>query len=451
MSQTKENKMGTMPVNKLLLSMALPMMISMIVQAMYNVIDSIFVAKISENALTAVSLVFPIQSLMISVGSGLCVGINALLSRYLGAKDTDGVKKSALNGIFLVACSYLIFLFIALFGASAFMESQTTNEEIVRHGAEYLRICCIFAFALFTQMTFERLLQSTGKTMYTMFTQMTGAIINIILDPILIFGLFGMPRMEVAGAAIATVIGQTVAGCLAVIFNIKYNKEISLSFKGYLPNWHTISKILYIGIPSILMASMGSVMTFCMNKILIVFVSTTAAAVFGVYFKLQSFVFMPVFGLNNGMVPIVAYNLGARNKERLLKTVKLSIIYAVSIMLLGLVIMQTIPDKLLLLFNASDHMLEIGVPALKAISLSFIFAGFCIISLSFFQALGNGILSAAVSFIRQLIILIPVAFIICKTGHPDKVWYSFAVAEIASVSLCIIFMRYMHKKVISKL
>jgi Na+-driven multidrug efflux pump len=284
-----------------------------------------------------------------------------------------------------------------------------------------------------------------------MITQLTGAVINIILDPIFIFGLFGVPRLEVAGAAVATVIGQFVAGSLAIMFNIKKNKELNLSFKGFVPSTHTISKILYIGIPSIIMSAMASVMTFCMNKILIAFVTTTAAAVFGVYFKLQSFVFMPVFGLNNGMVTIVAYNLGARNKKRLTDTVKLSMLYAVMIMLIGLAVMQTIPDKLLLLFSASDHMLEIGIPALKTISLSFIFAGFCVISLSLFQALGNGILSAAVSVTRQLVVLIPVAYIICKTGHADKVWYSFAIAEIVSVSLCMVALRYINKKVISKL
>ncbi len=447
----KENKMGTMPINKLLISMSLPMMISMLVLAMYNVVDSVFVSKISENALTAVSLVFPLQTFMIAVGSGIGVGINALVSRNLGAKDMKAVNQSATNGIFIVACSYIIFLLIGIFFAKGFITAQTKDAEIVKYGSSYLRICCVCAFACFTQMTFERLLQSTGKTIYTMITQLTGAVINIILDPIFIFGLFGAPRMEVAGAAIATITGQFVAGVLAIIFNLKKNKEIQLSFKGFIPNGHTITKILYIGIPSIIMSSMGSIMTFCMNKLLIAFVTTTAAAVFGVYFKLQSFVFMPVFGLNNGMVPIVAYNLGARNKQRLVGTVKLSMLYAFVIMLIGLAIMQTIPDKLLLLFNASDHMLEIGVPALKTISLSFIFAGFCVISLSLFQALGNGILSAGVSFARQLIVLIPVAYLICKTGHSDKVWYAFTIAEVVSVSLCMVSLRYMYKKVINKI
>jgi putative MATE family efflux protein len=447
----KENKMGTMPINKLLISMSLPMMISMLVLAMYNVVDSVFVSKISENALTAVSLVYPLQMFMIAVGSGIGVGINALVSRNLGAKDMKAVNQSATNGIFIVACSYIIFLLIGIFFAKGFITAQTKDAEIVKYGSSYLRICCVCAFACFTQMTFERLLQSTGKTIYTMITQLTGAVINIILDPIFIFGLFGAPRMEVAGAAIATITGQLVAGVLAIIFNLKKNKEIQLNFKGFIPNGHTISKILYIGIPSIIMSSMGSIMTFCMNKLLIAFVTTTAAAVFGVYFKLQSFVFMPVFGLNNGMVPIVAYNLGARNKQRLVGTVKLSMLYAFVIMLIGLAIMQTIPDKLLLLFNASNHMLEIGVPALKTISLSFIFAGFCVISLSLFQALGNGILSAGVSFARQLIVLIPVAYLICKTGHSDKVWYAFTIAEVVSVSLCMVSLRYMYKKVINKI
>jgi putative MATE family efflux protein len=388
---------------------------------------------------------------MIAVCSGIGVGMNALVSRNLGAKDAEAVHKSATNGIFIIGCSYILFLLLGLFGAEVFMKSQTSDAEIISQGASYLRICCVCGFAMFTQSTFERLLQSTGKTVYTMVTQLTGAVINIILDPIFIFGYFGVPRLEVAGAAVATVIGQFVAGMLAVIFNIKKNKELDLSFKGFVPSTHTISKILYIGIPSTIMSAMASVMTFCMNKILIAFVSTTAAAVFGVYFKLQSFVFMPVFGLNNGMVPIVAYNFGARNKKRLTDTVKLSMLYAVIIMLIGFAVIQAIPDKLLLLFSASDHMLEIGIPALKTISLSFIFAGFSVISLSLFQALGNGILSAAVSFTRQLVVLIPVSYIICKTGHADKVWYSFAIAETVSVVLSVFALRYINKKVISKL
>lgn len=446
----KENKMGTMPVNKLLVSMAVPMMISMLVQAMYNIVDSVFVAMVSEEALTAVSLAFPLQSLMISVCSGLCVGMNALLSRYLGAKDSDGVNKSALNGLFLVLIGYILFLITGLFFIPAFMYAQTSIESIAQQGIVYTRIVSIFAFALFAQMSFERLLQATGKTIYTMFTQITGAVINIILDPILIFGLCGLPKMGVAGAAIATIIGQSIAAIMALTFNLKKNQEIHLHFKGFRPNPHTIGKLLSIGIPSILMASMGSVMTFGMNKILMSFTST-ATAVFGSYFKLQSFIFMPVFGLNNGMVPIVAFSYGARNRERLVKTIKLSILYAVAIMLIGLFIMQVFPDKLLMLFNASETMLSIGVPALRIISVSFIFAGVSIVSLSVFQALGHGVLSMLVSFMRQLIFLLPSAYLLSLTGNVDNVWFSFIIAEVISVSLSLLCMRHLYKKVIKNL
>lgn len=446
----KENKMGTMPVNKLLVSMAVPMMISMLVQAMYNIVDSVFVAMVSEEALTAVSLAFPLQSLMISVCSGLCVGMNALLSRYLGAKDSDGVNKSALNGLFLVLIGYVLFLITGLFFIPAFMYAQTSIESIAQQGIVYTRIVSIFAFALFAQMSFERLLQATGKTIYTMFTQITGAVINIILDPILIFGLCGLPKMGVAGAAIATIIGQSIAAIMALTFNLKKNQEIHLHFKGFRPNPHTIGKLLSIGIPSILMASMGSVMTFGMNKILMSFTST-ATAVFGSYFKLQSFIFMPVFGLNNGMVPIVAFSYGARNRERLVKTIKLSILYAVAIMLIGLFIMQVFPDKLLMLFNASETMLSIGVPALRIISVSFIFAGVSIVSLSVFQALGHGVLSMLVSFMRQLIFLLPSAYLLSLTGNVDNVWFSFIIAEVISVSLSLLCMRHLYKKVIKNL
>lgn len=456
MREVKENKMATMPVNKLLLSMAVPMMLSMLVQSLYNIVDSIFVAQIDpagdliKPAFTSISLVFPLQSFLISIGSGLGVGINALLSRYLGAKDSDGVNKTALNGLCLVFCGYLIFLLIGIFGVHTFMSFQTTDAKTIQYGTDYLRVICIFSFGMYAQMTFERLLQSTGKTMFSMVTQMTGAIINIILDPILIFGLFGMPRLEMMGAAIATVIGQITAACLAIFFNLKFNTEIPFDIKGFRPNFHTITKILYIGVPSILMASIGSVMTLGMNKILIGF-SSIAVAVFGAYFKLQSFIFMPVFGLNNGMVPIVAFSLGARNKERLIKTVKYSMLYAFILMLIGFSIFQLMPDKLLLMFNADENMLSMGVPALKTISFSFLVAGFCIILLSVFQALGNGILSMFVSFARQLVFLLPSAYLLSKTGNVNNVWFAFLIAEVASVSLSVLGFRHMYKKVISKL
>ncbi len=458
MENVKENKMATMPVNRLLLSMAIPMMISMLVQAMYNIVDSIFVAQIDvagdpiKPAFTAISMVFPLQSFMISIGSGLGVGINAILSRYLGAKDTKGVNRAALNGIFLAFIGYILFLLIGIFVVHSFMAFQTSDAKTIEYGTAYLRVVCMCGFGFFTQMTFERLLQATGKTIFSMITQMTGAVINIILDPILIFGLFGVPRLEVMGAAIATVIGQCCAGALAVFFNLKINKEIPFNVKGFRPNPHTIVKILYIGIPSIIMASIGSVMTLGMNKILMGFaIGSIAVSVFGAYFKLQSFIFMPVFGLNNGMVPIVAFSLGAKKKKRLIQTIKFAIFYAFILMLIGFIIFQTIPDKLLMLFNADENMLNTGVPALKTISYSFLVASFCIIILSVFQALGNGILSMLISFMRQLVVLLPAAYILSKLGNINYVWYSFLIAECMSVTLSAFGLRYMYKKVISKL
>ena len=410
MEQTKENKMGTMPVNKLLVTMSLPMVISMIVQALYNIVDSIFVSRLSEDALTAVSMAFPMQNLMISVAVGTGVGINAMLSRALGEKKFEAANKTAENGIFIEVLGYVLFLLIGIFVTKPFFLAQAGAGDIANMGIEYTRICLLMSFGIFMQIGFERILQSTGRTIFTMITQSTGAIINIILDPILIFGLFGMPKMGVAGAAIATVTGQICAAILAITFNLTKNPDVHISFKGFKPQIIFVKNILSVGIPSIIMSSVGSAMTFGMNKILITF-SSTAVAVFGVYFKLNSFVFMPVFGLNNGMVPIVSYNYGAQNKKRLTKTIKLAIMYAVCIMFIGIMLFQFIPDVLLRLFDASDHMLEIGIPALRVISLSFAFAGICIVISSSLQALGHGFLSMMISITRQLIILLPSAYI----------------------------------------
>lgn len=440
-----ENKMGIMPENKLLLSMSIPVMISMLVQALYNIVDSIFVAQINENALTAVSLAFPVQNLMVAFGAGTGVGINALLSRSLGEKNFENANKAADNGIFLAFLNFILFALLGIFGSEFFFKTQTDIPEIIEYGKSYLSICLLLSFGAFGQITFERLLQSTGKTIYTMITQSTGAIINIIFDPIFIFGWFGFPKMGVAGAAIATVMGQICAMLLALYFNVKKNHEIKISFKGFRPDAGIIKKIYAVGIPSIIMLSIGSVMTYGMNRILISFTST-ATAVFGVYFKLQSFIFMPIFGLNNGMVPIISYNFGARKRERIIKTIKLAVTYAVCIMLIGFGVFQLLPDKLLLVFNASDEMLSIGVSALKTISFSFLFAGFCIVAGSVFQALGNGILSLTVSVVRQLVVLLPAAFLLSLTGDVNAVWWSFPIAEIASVTFSSIFMRYVYVK-----
>lgn len=443
----KENKMGVLPVNRPLVTMSLPMMISMLVQALYNIVDSIFVAKISENALTAVSLAFPIQSLMIATATGTGVGVNAILSKSLGEKNFEKANRTAVNGVFLAVMSYILFVIIGLTVTMPFYRSQTSDAEILAYGKQYLTIVCVASIGLFAQIIFERLLQSTGKTIYTMITQGTGAIINIILDPILIFGLLGFPAMGVTGAAVATVAGQIVGGIMGVVINEKVNHEIKLIWKGFRPSLQMIGAIYRVGVPSIIMQAIGSLMTYGMNLILISFTST-ATAVFGVYFKLQSFIFMPIFGLNNGMIPIVAYNYGAGKKERLIKTVKLSVAYAMAVMVIGFLIFQTLPQVLLQWFNASDRMMEIGVPALRIISISFLLAGFCIICGSVFQALGNGVYSMVVSIARQLVVLLPVAFLLSKLGNVNYVWWAFPIAELMSLALSTFFLFRIYHKII---
>lgn len=446
----EENKMGIMPVNRLIISMSLPIMISMLVQALYNIVDSIFVAKISENALTAVSMAFPIQNLMIAVGAGTAVGVNALLARALGAKDYDRVNRIAGNAVFLVGVGYALFLVIGLFLTEPFYRSQTDIGEIVVCGKEYLMICCCLSFGVFTQLMFERLLQATGKTFYTMITQGTGAIVNMIMDPIMIFGLFGCPKMGVAGAAAATVIGQIVAGILAVWLNHTKNHEVKISMKGLRLDAQIIRQIYGIGIPSVIMQAIGSVMVYGMNRILISF-TATATAVFGVYFKLQSFVFMPVFGLNNGIIPIIAYNYGAKNRERVMSTIKHSIFYAMSIMILGFLVFQAMPVPLLQMFNASETMMGIGVPALRIISISFILAGFCIACGSVFQALGRSVYSMVVSVARQLVVLLPAAYVLALPGNVNFVWWAFPVAELMSLAMTTFFLLRVNRKIISTL
>lgn len=436
----RENKMGTMPIPKLLFTMSLPLILSMLVQALYNIVDSIFVAQINENALTAVSLAFPIQNLMISVASGTGVGVNALLSKSLGEKEMDKVHKAANNGVLLAVVSYLVFAVIGLVGSRAFFATQTADPEILEYGVEYMTVVCVGSFGLFMQITMERLLQSTGMTLYNMISQGTGAIVNIILDPIFIFGIGFVPKMGVAGAAIATVIGQFCGMCIGIYCNLKKNKEIHFSFKRMRFDGETVKDIYIVGVPSILMMSIGSVMTYGMNKILLGF-SSTAAAVFGVYFKLQSFFFMPVFGLNNSLVPIIAYNYGARNKARIMHTVKLGCGAAVTMLVLGAIVFQTIPGTLLRMFNASEDMIGIGVTALRIISLSFLLAGFCIVIGSVFQALGNGIYSLITSVCRQLLVLLPVAYIFAHAFGLHAVWWSFPVAELMSLAVSLYLLK----------
>ncbi len=451
MAVRKENRMGVLPVKQLIVLMSLPMMISMLVQALYNVVDSIFVSQINENALTAVTLAFPMQNLMIAVGSGTGVGINALLSRSLGEKRYDRSDAAANMGILLTFFSYILFLIIGILFSRSFIMTQTGEKEILEYGAVYLRIVSCLSIGLFFQMTFERLLQSTGRSFYSMVSQATGAIINIIFDPILIFGLFGFPKMGVAGAALATIFGQSVAALLGLFLNLKYNSDISLSIKKVLNiDGSVIKEIYMVGIPSILMISIGSVMTYLINRILIVF-STTAAAVFGAYFKLQSFFFMPVFGLNNGVIPVLAYNYGARKKERIKETLKFSITLAVCIMLTGTIIFELFPDRLLGFFNASEEMLAIGIPALRILGLIFPFAGACIAMGSIFQAFSESIYSLIISVGRQLVLLIPAAWLLSLTGVVDNVWWAFPIAEIGSFILSTVFFRRLMKKVSAEL
>ena len=435
----KENKMGVMSTGKLLFSMAVPMMLSMLVQAFYNIVDSVFVAQINENAMNAVSLAFPLQSLMIAFGGGTAVGINALLSRSLGEKNQEAADRAANTGIFLSLCCSVIFALIGIFLSRPFFSLQTEVEEIVSWGTDYASVCLGCSFGIFSQFCFERLLQSTGRTLHATVTQLIGAVINIILDPILIFGLLGFPAMGVKGAAIATVSGQIVAAVVAVIINIKFNHDINISLKKIW--WHTptVKEIYRVGFPSIIMQSIGSVMTFSINNILIAF-TETATAVFGAYFKLQSFIFMPVFGLNNGMVPIISYNFGAKKPDRVKSTIKITIISAVTIMTAGFVVFETIPHVLLSFFNASENMLAIGIPAMRIIAVHFCLAGFCIIAGSVCQAIGNPFYSLIVSVCRQLLVLIPVAWLLSKTGKLELVWWAFPIAEVCSLILSSIFL-----------
>ena len=441
----RENKMGTMPVPKLLLTMSIPIMISMLVQALYNIVDSMFVARLSEDALTAVSLAFPVQNFMIAVGTGTGVGVNALVSRALGERNRERANKTAGCGLYLAIFSGIFFLIISQLFGRAFFAIQTDAKQIVDYGEDYIKIVAGFSCFLFLEIMVERLLQSTGRTVDSMITQLSGALTNIILDPIMIFGLFGFPRMEVAGAALATITGQGVGVIIGFILNVRQNRELHISLRRYTPQWKFIKRIYAIGIPSIIMVSVGSVMNFFMNKILLSY-STTAAAVFGVYFKLQSFVFMPIFGLNNGMVPIVGYNYGARKKERITQTLKLAIFYALCIMILGTILFETQPARLLAIFSASENMLSIGVPAIRIIAIHFCLGAFSIVCSSFFQALGHGGLSLINSLIRQLFVLLPCAFILSKLGGLGAVWWSFPIAELVAVMLCSFFLKWIYRK-----
>ena len=440
----RENRMGTEHIPSLLMKMALPMMLSMLVQALYNVVDSIFVAKISEDALTALSVAFPLQNLMIAFAVGLGVGINSLLSRALGEKDRQKADAAAGNGLFLELCAALLFVFIGFVLGPAFVRSQTSSAIVADHGITYVRICIGAGAFCFIAIFYERMLQATGKTHLAMIGQLVGALINIVFDPILIFGLLGFPKLGVAGAAIATVFGQFCGAMVSLAIHQKKNREIRITLSGLRPRSFTVRTILSVGIPSIIMGSIGSVMTYCVNRILDGF-SSTAVAVFGVYFKLQSFFFMPVFGLNNAMVPLIAYNYGARRPARMKQTIRWAVIYACSIMAVGLLLMQLMPDVFLRLFDASDDMLRIGVPALRTISLAFVGAGYAIVLSSTFQALGKGLYSMFVSIARQLVVLVPAAWLLSRTGQLSAVWWAFPIAEIMSALVSTLFFFHLKK------
>lgn len=445
-----ENKMGVMPVGKLLITMSLPMIASMLVQAAYNIVDSIFVASINEDALTALSLAFPVQNLLIGVGTGTGVGINALLSKALGEKNFEKVNKIAVNGVFLGFVGYFLFLIFGIFGSRLFFCVQTDNPQIIEYGTSYVSICSIGSIFVFMQIIFERLMQATGRTIYSMFTQGVGAIVNIILDPILIFGYFGLPKMGVTGAALATILGQFVASIMGIVLNQKFNHDVKLHIKGFKPDLKIIGRIYAIGVPSMIMMGISSIMNFSLNKILIGF-STTAAAVLGVYYKLQSFAFMPIFGLNNGIIPIVAYNYGAGKRSRLLKCIKYGVFLAEGILFVAILLFQFLPVQLLSVFNASENMISMGVHAFRIISLSYFFAGICIVLGSVFQAFGRGVHSMTVSICRQLVVLLPAAWLLSLSGNVNLVWWAYPIAEVASLTVSMLALFHLNKQIIKKI
>lgn len=439
------NKMETIPVGKLLLSLSLPIMFSMMIQALYNVVDSIFIARFSEKALSAVSLTFPMQTLMIALGVGTCVGVNAFLSRTLGEKNISKARSITQHGVLLALFSYLISLIIGLFFTRQFFAIQTADAEIITHGIDYMSVCLIFSVFMFGQLLFEKFLQASGRAFLSMISQIIGAVVNIILDPILIFGLAGFPALGAKGAAIATVIGQLTGFLCAFLLHQRRNKALKISFAHFRFEWDIIKQIYKVGLPAIIMQSIGSVANFLLNGILLTF-SATATAVFGVYYKLQNFIFMPVYGLISGMLPIMAYNLGAKQKKRIMGTLRYGMLYMAVIMLAGTVIFQLFPNQLLSLFNASEEMREIGVPALRIISTYFIFEGFCLISQTSFQSLGRGLASLISSLIRQIIVLFPVAYVLSLGGNINHVWIAYPITGIVSSAVCLLLLKNVYRK-----
>ena len=443
----QENKMGVMPVGKLLVNMALPMIISMLVQAFYNIVDSVYVSQVSESAVTALSLAFPVQNMQIGFAVGVGVGVNALLSQSLGRKNQESVNWAAGQGVFLALVATALFMLFGFFGVRPYYTMQSTVAETVEGGIAYTSICCIFTVGIFIQVLCERLLQATGRAMQTMILQGTGAIINIILDPVFIHGWWGMPKMGVAGAAVATVIGQCTGAVLGIYLNLRHNPEVQLHVKFMKPNWKVIAPILEVGIPSVVMNGIGSVMNFGMNQILQGF-NEVATGVFGIYYKLQSLFFMPLFGINNATISILAFNYGARKPKRIVHTLKLATAVAVCIMLVGLAVFQLFPQALLGIFNPTEEFLAIGVKALRILCLPFPVAAICIALGASFQALGKGSYSTIVSLCRQLIVLLPVAYLLSLTGSVNNVWWSFPIAEVMSALVTgLLFGRLYRRKV----
>ena len=446
----QENKMGVMPVGRLMANMALPMILSMLVQALYNVVDSVYVSQVSESAVTALSLAFPVQNLQIGFAVGIGVGVNSLLSKSLGEKNQEAANRAAGNGMVLMFIVTAAFMLFGVFGVRPYYEMQSNVAETVEGGIAYSRICCLLTLGVFMEILGERLLQATGRTMYTMVTQSTGAIINIILDPILIHGWLRMPAMGIAGAAVATVIGQWVAAFLALYFNEKHNPEVQFGRRYAKLDGQTVGSILTVGVPSIVMNGIGSIMNFGMNQILQGF-TETATSVFGIYFKLQSFFFMPLFGINNATISIIAFNYGAQKPERITKTLKIACASAVCLMTFGLFVFQVFPEALLGLFNPSPTFLDIGDAALRTISWSFPIAAVCISLGASFQALGNGMYSTITSLCRQLLVLLPVAYLLSLTGQVNNVWLSYPIAEVVSGSVTLFFFLRIYRQKIKPL
>lgn len=451
MAEVKSEKLGKMPEGKLLFEMSLPIIISMLVQAIYNIVDSIFVARLSEKALTAVTISFPIQNIIIAFSVGLSIGVSALLSRYLGMKNEKKASSVAVHGIILSALMSLIFIFIAIFFVEPFIKMQTNDPKIISYGIDYLHIVCLFSLGVFFQIFFEKLLQSTGLTVYTMVTQVIGAVINIILDPIFIFGLFGFPRLEVKGAAIATVTGQILGALIGLLLNLVKNKEVKLTFKGFSMSHLIFKEIFSIGLPAALMNAITSFATFFINTILAGF-GQSAIAVYGVMFKLQSFEFMPVLGISNAIVPIISYNFGAGNKERIKKSIELSITWATLMIIFGMIIFMVFPEAILNLFSATDRMKEIGIPMIRIVAISYLPVGFSIVCASIFQSLSSAGIALFEPFLRQFIILLPLMYLIGeKTGDINKIWYSFIIAEFLAGLYCAYFLRRDYKEKIEKI